>query len=410
MISISGVVSKWLHFFNSNFVSLTLLLESTQFIRSVFVTRTTILKILLVPDKFKGSLTAEEVCKALSIGILRYNKTIEIINHPMSDGGEGSIDILASSLKLSKVETEVIDSKGREISTYYYENKKSAYIELSKASGLLLVPTDEQNPRYTSTFGTGQQILHAIKKGNTTINLFIGGSATNDAGIGIAAALGFKFYDEKQLTLLPIGDSLVKIVDIDSKDVKIDFSKITINCFTDVTNVLFGPNGAAYGFGAQKGASAEDIEYLDIGLQEFANVVNDKFSVDISAISGGGAAGGIGAGLFGLCNANIKSGWQMISESTNLEYHILQSDLIISGEGRLDNQSINGKVTGAILKLAKKHNKPVLLIVGDSIVDNLNLKIEIKTIMSRSKDIEDSMQNASSYLSEIIKDYLTDIK
>ena len=231
------------------------------------------MKILIAPDKFKGSLSATQVCVAIAKGIKINNYKHEIISCPMADGGEGSIDIINNYLSLMPVELIVNDPLFRPVKSTYYISDLTAYIEMSSASGLTLLKKEEQNCMYTSSYGTGELIKDAINKGLTTINLYIGGSATNDGGIGIASALGFEFYDKFKKLLYPIGKNLVSIDYIDAGKTKFNFKKININVICDVDNPLFGKNGAAFVYASQKGAGSLDINKLDQGLINLQSIL-----------------------------------------------------------------------------------------------------------------------------------------
>ena len=223
------------------------------------------MKILLCPDKFKGSLSAEQVCHAVREGLLSVDSNLEIISHPMADGGDGSIEILKSLLKLKGIKIQTLDGLKRNIEAKYYYNDDSAFIELASASGLVLLSKAERNPMTTSTLGTGLMMKDALERGFKKLYLFIGGSSTNDAGIGIAQALGFDFLDKKDSSLDPIGSNLGKIHKIVNNNLY-NFENMEITVLCDVTNPMHGPNGAAFVYAAQKGATDQDIIYLDIVL------------------------------------------------------------------------------------------------------------------------------------------------
>lgn len=303
------------------------------------------MKILLCPDKFKGSLSAEEVCKALSKGLWSVNKDFQITSLPMADGGDGSIDILKSRLLLSPIHVRTVDPLGRNIEATYYHSEGVAFIELAAASGITLLKHSELNPLATSTKGTGVIMKDAIERGFQKIYLFIGGSATNDGGIGIAQALGFDFLDIHGASLEPIGANLEKIQSIANHS-SYNFENIEITVLCDVTNPMHGPNGAAYIYGAQKGATEEDILSLDTGLRNYGNVLKSQFRVDLSNESGIGAAGAVGASLVGLLNAKMENGFHMIANVNQLEEAIKAADLVITGEGKIDRTTFQGKVVG----------------------------------------------------------------
>ncbi len=328
------------------------------------------MKILIAPDKFKDSLTADEVCLAIQKGIYKFDSKIETILHPLADGGEGTLDVLEKTMNLQTVHVEVHDPLFRPISFFYKKNNDTAFIEMAATSGLQLLKNEERNPMHTTTFGTGELILDAIQKGVKKIYLFIGGSATNDAGIGMAAALGFRFFDKENNLLSPVGRNLIHIHSIDSKEVKIDISKVEVNVVCDVENVLFGKNGAAYVYASQKGASPSDVELLDEGLRNFSKKIKEHFQKDISPTKGAGAAGGLGAGAMIFLNAKNQSGIQTILRITDFEKKLRGVDLVITGEGKLDAQTLEGKVVKGVADICKKKNVPVDVICG---TDELNI-------------------------------------
>ena len=247
------------------------------------------MKILIAPDKFKGSLSASQVCDAITKGININKPKHEIVSCPMADGGEGSIDIINNYSTLKPIELIVNDPLFRPIKSTYYFSDLTAYIEMSSASGLNLLKKEEQNCINTSSFGTGELIKDAITKGFKTINLYIGGSATNDAGIGIASALGFQFYDKSKRLLSPIGKNLISIDSINTSDVSFNLNNININVICDVNNPLHGKNGAAFIYAKQKGADLIEIEELDKGLVNLQSKLDKHSFPNIANIPGSGS-------------------------------------------------------------------------------------------------------------------------
>lgn len=256
------------------------------------------MKIILAPDKFKGSLTGNEFCDVVTIGIKKTIPTAEIIRLPLADGGDGTIEVLANPLQGELISVQVNDPLFRKIEASYLwiETKQTAFIEMAEASGMKLLQAAEQNCRKTTTFGTGEIILKAIEKGAKTIILGIGGSATNDCGIGMAKALGYNFLDKNNQEIIPIGENLSSIQQIDTSKVHPKLASIDFKIACDVTNPLHGLQGAAHVYGAQKGASQNDIELLDNGLIHIAKIFQKEFNIDAQNIEGSGAAGGMGAG------------------------------------------------------------------------------------------------------------------
>ena len=369
------------------------------------------MKVLIAPDKFKGSLSAIDVCSALTKGLKKNNSNVDIIACPMADGGDGSLQIINYYFNLKPQELIVNNPLFRPIKSTYYLSQNTAYIEMSLASGLFLLREEDRNCMFTSSFGTGELIKDAIKKGATTINLFIGGSATNDGGIGIASALGYRFYDASENLLSPIGKNLLLINRIDKREVLFDFREINLKVFSDVNNLLFGKNGAAYIYAAQKGANLIEIEKLNQGLINLELMLLKYDFPSVAKIPGAGAAGGVGGGAIAFLQAQLVSGMDKFLEITQLEKLIKDCDLVITGEGKLDSQTQQGKVISGVCNLAKKYNKSIIAVCGDAdkdIYNRLGLK-KVYTILDKTNSIEKSMKNAEKYLTEIGADILDNL-
>lgn len=360
------------------------------------------MKALIIPDKFKGSLSANKVCDAIEKGARNIDPSILTTKISLADGGEGSLSALEKTIMFDRIYLEVNDPLFRKIKIFYGLFKNTAYIEMAYASGLQLLKKDEQNPMQTTSYGTGEVILDAINKGAKKIFLFIGGSSTNDAAIGLAAALGYKFYDEQNNELKTIGKNLTRVKFIDKTEV-IDLTNIQIEVLSDVNNPLAGKNGAAFVYAEQKGANEKDIVELDNGLKNIAEVINSTFNIDISNIPGSGAAGGIGGGAVAFLNAKIKSGTKAILEMLDIENIIKQNDIIISGEGKLDKQTLEGKLVKGIMDICNKYNKPLGIICGVSTLTKEELKNTntiVKQIKTNLISEKDSIENAYQYLIE----------
>ncbi|NLJ37954.1 MAG: glycerate kinase [Candidatus Atribacteria bacterium] len=324
------------------------------------------MKILLCPDSFKGSLSSREVCNAIKKGFLRCTHEIEIVEKPVADGGEGTIEALYYGLGGKLVKTEITGPLWEKVNAQYLilKDQKTAVIEMAQAAGLILVPIEKRNPRYTTTFGVGELMIDAVKNGCTKLILAIGGSATNDGGTGALTALGVKFYDKDQKLLSGMGENLHKIQIIDTDGIEKVMNEVEILIASDVKNPLFGPEGAARVYAPQKGANDEDVLFLDKGLIHFSKMIQEKTGKEVESIPGSGAAGGIGAGFYGFLNAQITSGIQLIMELLKFDEEIAASQLIISGEGRIDRQTLYGKVISGIYELCQRHNKPLILLAG----------------------------------------------
>ena len=367
------------------------------------------MKILIAPDKFKGSLTADEVAEAMAEGIRSVNPDIEAIKFPLADGGDGTAAILTKHLhgeffpvKVHNPLFEIIEA-----SYGYSESGRTAFIEMSAASGLRLIPAEKQNPLNTSTLGTGEMIMDAIRHGAEKIILGIGGSATNDAGIGMAAALGFRFLDHDGNELKPVGANLEFIQSIDDSTLHYNLAGVDVQVACDVDNPLTGKRGAAWVYGPQKGATTETILKLDKGLKNFARVVKEKYGKDISRLPGAGAAGGLGAGAMVFLNARLRSGVELVMDITMFEDHLKNADLIITGEGKIDDQSFQGKVLSGITKLAKKYNLPVIAVCGDLKLDIRKLKnhgiIQAISLVDYFGSVEQAMHSTRTGITEVTK-------
>ena len=324
------------------------------------------MKILIAPDKFKDALNAIEVCDAIEAGIKSFNSSIEVIKFPLADGGEGTAEILRFHSGGKRIEMEVCDPLFRPIKVDYglSSDGKTAFIEMAKASGLALLKPDERNCLQTTSFGTGEMILHAIMHGARKIILGIGGSATTDGGIGMAAPLGFNCLDAKGDPLEPIGRELPKIKRIEIDILPFDLNEIEVEVACDVSNPLYGSDGAAYVYGPQKGADPQSVKLLDEGLQNLAKVWKSMDMGDFAQIPGAGAAGGMGAGSMAFLGAKLKSGIELVMEQSNFENYLEAVDLIITGEGKIDDQTLFGKTVQGVCTRANSRDIPVVALCG----------------------------------------------
>ncbi len=362
------------------------------------------MNILIAADSFKDALDTFGVCDAIAKGIQLANPNIKITKFPLADGGEGTSDILMHHLGGHKKEIVVCDPLLRPIHTDYVisEDGKTAFIELAKSSGLQLLADNERNPMLTSTYGLGEMINDAIHEGVTNIVLSIGGSATNDAGMGMAVALGFRFYDEAGQMLDGRGQNLAKVVHMEVDDeVKEALTKISFTTICDVTNPLYGSQGAAHVFGAQKGATQEDILLLDKGLIHFAKVME---TISMAEKDGAGAAGGVGFGAMLFLQSKLCKGIQLVMEMTKFEDAVRRCDLVITGEGRLDGQTAHGKLIQGVSAKAAKHHKPVIALCGALIastedIRNLGLKAAF-SISNGPQSLEQALKNTTQNLEQ----------
>ncbi|WP_229254030.1 glycerate kinase [Dyadobacter sp. NIV53] len=358
------------------------------------------MQILIAPDKFRGSLEAAEVCHAVEEGILFAYPDARIIAIPLADGGEGTTKILTDKSGGKYISAEVHDPLGRLMNASYglSGDGKTAFIEMASASGLKLLSAHEYNPRLTNTFGTGQLILDAIEKGVGKIILGIGGSATTDGGIGMAAALGYHFLDENGKILIPIGESLSKINSIDYQNADTRLLSVSITVACDVTNPLFGLNGAAHIYGPQKGADPDMVKELDRGLQNLTKVAKKAFGKDVSDVPGAGAAGGLGAGCLWFLNAELKEGVGIVMEQTNIAQHIQDSALVITGEGKVDEQTLSGKVVKGLADLCGSYDIPLAVVCGTLMITPEETRSAGITyavsVLNRPMDLDSAQNNA----------------
>ncbi|MCF2497345.1 glycerate kinase [Dyadobacter chenhuakuii] len=324
------------------------------------------MNILVAPDKFRGSLEAIDVCRAIEAGILLAYPAANVTTIPLADGGEGTAQILTRQARGKTIRIEVSDPLGRSITASYglSGDGQTAYIEMAAASGLALLSQEERNPLLTSTYGTGQLIKDALDRGVQQIILGIGGSATTDGGMGMAEALGYHFYDKNNVQLPAKGESMHEVARIDEteKDRRLNAVSITVAC--DVTNPLYGPNGAAHIYGPQKGADPQMVELLDDGLKNLSEIASKTFKKDISNHPGAGAAGGLGAGCLWFLNAVSKDGVSIVVEQTHIAERIKDADLVITGEGKVDEQTLAGKVVKGLADFCSINQVPLAVVCG----------------------------------------------
>lgn len=365
------------------------------------------MKVVIAPDKFKGSLTAVEVCEAIKKGVLAVHPEAQISTIPLADGGEGTLDVLEKSLHLRWVKVTVHDPLFRPVQSSYCIKGEDAYVEMAKASGFELLADHERSACKTSSIGTGELIRDAIAHGARNIFLFVGGSATNDGGIGMATALGFRFLGEKDQEILPIGMNLSSIRSIDTDGFT---DNVKINLITDVRNSLLGPTGASHQYGPQKGATQDEILNLDSGMSHLSNLIQAQFGKDISKVPGSGAAGGMGLSVLGLMNGSIQNGIETISDIVNFEEKLRAADLVITGEGKMDEQTLQGKVVHGVAKFANKFGIPAYTICGvnelqPDQIEQLGIK-DIASVKTDELTVDFCMKNASSLIVERVKEMM----
>ena len=355
------------------------------------------MKIVIAPDSFKESLPANEVAEAIKRGFKRVIPDAECLLLPVGDGGEGTVDAIKSSLGLEEKRVQVTGPFGDEVLMSYFQKRELALFEVANLVGLEKIPFDKRNPLEIQTKGIGQLILHLIEQGIKDIYVGVGGTASNDGGIGIASGLGYKFYDKNGDELLATGQSLFKITDISNEKVISIPSDVHIKILADVINPLCGPHGATFTFGKQKGLDSAKFQEVDVAIKDFYS----KVAPEILKLDGSGAGGGIAAGLCAFAGAEIVSGIQTCLDLINFDQKVTDADLVIVGEGRLDSQSLAGKAPIGVAKRTP-NGVPVLAICGSLDEDLPPLPFEnivaAFSILEKSEPLADSLKNAAVYL------------
>lgn len=362
------------------------------------------MKIVLAPDSFKGSLTAKQVCDALEEGIRRVLPSAYIVQVPMADGGEGTVQSLVDATGGRLCEREVCNPLGEPQLAQFgiLGDGETAVIEIAAASGLVLIAAERQNPLITSTYGAGELIRYALELGCRKFIIGLGGSATNDGGMGMAQALGVKFLDKLGAELSPGGGSLGQLerIDLSAIDPRTSACSFTVAC--DVDNPLCGPTGASHMFGAQKGATPAMTETLDRNLAHYANIIEANLGIKVMNMSGAGAAGGLGAGLVAFFKAKLQPGIELIQKATGLEEKLYGADLVITGEGRCDFQTVHGKTPFGVAKAAQKQGIPVMIIAG-SLGQGAEILFQhgvigMNSIMDEALSVEEAIAKADIFL------------
>lgn len=374
-------------------------------------------KIVVASDSFKGSLTSLEVAAGAEQGIHEVFPECEVVKVNVADGGEGTMDALRSTLGGQWVTVAAADPLGRprDVSYVVLSDGKTAVIEMSAASGLPLLEPQERNPMLTSTFGTGEMIVDALSRGCRRFLVGIGGSATNDAGMGMLEALGFRFIDKDGKVLPGRGESMSEVVDIDMSHVsrEVKESEFIIAC--DVDSPFCGPRGAAYVFSPQKGADPQMVAELDAGMVHLAEVIVRTTGKDIRNIPGAGAAGGLGGGFLAFLNSRLERGIEMVLDAIAFDDIIRGSDLVITGEGRVDSQTLTGKTPYGIMKRAQKQNIRTVAIggsvkLGDD--DDVSGFDSIWPVTPEGMPLEEAMkaETASANVRETVKKIMLEYK
>lgn len=374
------------------------------------------MKIVIASDSFKGSMSSLDVATAASAGVIEVYPDSEIVSVNVADGGEGTVEAIVDALGGEIVKVQVSDPLGRKIETSYGIAGETAILEMAAASGLPLLTAEERNPWATSTLGTGEMIMDAIARGCRKFLVGIGGSATNDAGVGMLQAMGFRFYDANgELITQGCGGMLGSIARIDDSLVSaaVKESQFTVAC--DVDTPFCGPEGAAPVFAPQKGADAEMVKRLDEGMASFAKVITEKYAINIVPVAGAGAAGGMGGAFRAFLGATLKKGIDMVLDAIDFDTTIQGANLVITGEGKVDFQTAKGKTAAGVLNRAKQQHIPVVAIGGcvemcDSLVQMgfagiypiLEEKVPLEIAMQR----DFAMNNVRKTVARIVPNYL----
>jgi glycerate kinase len=353
------------------------------------------MNILIAPNSMKGSLNAFDFADIVEKALMDYSSKFNLRKVPVADGGDLTGEIIAKALNAERIKIDVKNPVGKKITSQYFISGKTAIIEMADASGMKLIEKTELNPQKTSSFGTGELINDAIKKGCNEILLTIGGSATVDGGMGMMEALGFSFLDKTGIELQANGNNLGKVVEIVATK---KIPEISIKIICDVNNPLLGEQGSAAVFGPQKGATPDMVIQLENGLKNWADILLKKTGKKITEIEGTGAAGGISMPLLSFFNAAIVPGADFVLSLLNFDEHVKWADVVITGEGKLDAQTLNNKAPFAVSKWAKKENKPVFAI-GGSVEKEASAAFDgVFSIMNEFMSIEFAMKNATRLL------------
>ncbi len=374
-------------------------------------------KVVLIPDSFKGSMSSAEICSIMAEQIRRYEPAAQIVQVPVADGGEGTVDAFLTAMGGEKVSLPVQGPYGENLRGFYglVDGGRTAIVEMAACAGLPLVG-ENRHAEKTTTYGVGQLIAHAAKSGCKKIIVGLGGSATNDGGAGAACALGIRFLDAEGKAFVPVGQTLDRIVSIDASELCPELKNTELITMCDIDNPLCGPQGAAAVFGPQKGADEETVRLLDRNLAHLAEVMKKDLGIEVRELPGAGAAGGMGAGMVAFFGSRLQMGIETVLDTVRFDELAEGADLIFSGEGKLDFQSLRGKVISGVAKRARKLTVPLILVVGD-IGDNIEpvYQLGVKAVFSinrvavdfsaakkrSQRDLADTMDNLMRFYSVI---------
>ena len=370
-------------------------------------------KCIVISDSFKGTLSSLEICSIARESISKFFPGCQIVAVPVADGGEGTVECFQEAIGAERVTISVQGPFGEPVKAAYARKGKLAVVEMAAAAGLPMAG-ERRDPESASTYGVGQIISHAVKSGCTEILLGLGGSATNDGGCGAAVALGAHFYNQRGQEFVPTGGTLSEIERIDVAQERMVLEGVTITAMCDVENPLCGPTGAAHVFGPQKGADKAMVERLNFGLAHLAEVIQQNLGSSVAQIPGAGAAGGMGAGCVAFLGAELKSGIECVLDTVQFDTMLEGSDLVITGEGRIDSQSVQGKVISGIAKRTKPRDIPLLALVG-SIAEDAGVAYELGvtamfSIDRSAQDFREYASRSAVYYQRTLEDALRLIK
>ncbi|HBK7258659.1 TPA: glycerate kinase [Vibrio cholerae] len=365
------------------------------------------MKVVIAPDSFKESLTAKQVCDAIQAGLARVWHDAKFVAIPVADGGEGTVQSLVDATQGRLVEVKVMGPQGKRVEAFYgmLGDNQTAVIEMAAASGLHHVPVAQRDPKLTTSFGTGELIRHALDQGVTKLIIGLGGSATNDGGVGMLAALGARFTNADGDPIQLTGGGLHELTHIDLQDFDPRLQNCDILVACDVNNPLCGDKGASAVFGPQKGATPEDVQLLDVALRQFGLLTEKVTGKMVLESAGAGAAGGMGAALLAYTQAILRPGIEIVLETVQLAHQVSDADLVITGEGRIDSQTVHGKTPMGVAKVAKRFDVPVLALCGCT-GDNYQAVYQcgidaVFAAVPRAMSLEDALKESDFNLADL---------
>ncbi|EJL6664480.1 glycerate kinase [Vibrio cholerae] len=365
------------------------------------------MKVVIAPDSFKESLTAKQVCDAIQAGLARVWHDAKFVAIPVADGGEGTVQSLVDATQGRLVEVKVMGPQGKRVEAFYgmLGDNQTAVIEMAAASGLHHVPVAQRDPKLTTSFGTGELIRHALDQGITKLIIGLGGSATNDGGVGMLAALGARFTNADGDPIQLTGGGLHELTHIDLQDFDPRLQNCDILVACDVNNPLCGDKGASAVFGPQKGATPEDVQLLDGALRQFGLLTEKVTGKMVLESAGAGAAGGMGAALLAYTQARLRPGIEIVLETVQFAHQVSDADLVITGEGRIDSQTVHGKTPMGVAKVAKRFDVPVLALCGCT-GDNYQAVYQcgidaVFAAVPRAMSLEDALKESDFNLADL---------